>query len=52
MRPKQTVARDLRIVLRELRALVKGGKLEPLTAALLDKMIQLVELLLRQTLQL
>jgi hypothetical protein len=51
MRPKQVVARDLRVVLRELRVLVKGGKLEPMVAAMLDKMIRLVELLLRQTLQ-
>jgi len=51
MRPKQVVARDLRAVLRELHGIVKTGKLEPRTVEMLDKMIRLVELLLRQTLQ-
>jgi len=51
MRPKQVVARDLRMVLRELRSILKAGKLEPMTAGLLERMIRLVELLLRQTLQ-
>jgi hypothetical protein len=47
-RPNQVVERDLKIVLRELRALVTGGKLEPMAAAMLGLMIRLVELLLRQ----
>lgn len=48
MRPKQVIARDLRIVLKELRAVLKRGGLEPMTAGLLEKMIRLAELLLRQ----
>jgi hypothetical protein len=52
MRPKQVIARDLRAVLRELRGIMKAGKLEPMVASLLERMIRLVELLLRQTLQL
>jgi hypothetical protein len=51
MRPKQVVDRDLRIVLRELRGLLKGGKLDPMVAAMLEKMIRLVELLARQVRQ-
>ena len=51
MRPSQVVARDLRLVLRELRGLLKGGKLDPVTAAMLEKMIRLVELLVRQVRQ-
>lgn len=48
MIPKQVIARDMRVVLAELRGLIKAGGLEPTTAALLKTMIRLVELLLRQ----
>jgi len=41
----------LKLCLRELRAIVKAGKLEPLVASMLDKMIRLIELLLRQVSQ-
>ena len=51
MIPAQVVARDLRIVLGELRALEKGGKLDPMVAAMLKTMIRLVELLARQVRQ-
>ena len=51
MRPSQVVARDLRIVLRELRGLLASGKLDPVVAAALEKMIRLVELLARQVRQ-
>jgi len=51
MLPKQVVARDLGLVLTELREMAKSGKLEPMTAAMLKTMIRLVELLRRQTLQ-
>ena len=51
MRPASVVARDLRAVLRELRGLLKDGKLDPTTLAMLEKMIRLVELLARQVRQ-
>jgi len=49
--PSQIVARDLRIVLGELRALEKGGKLDPMVAGMLKTMIRLVEILARQVRQ-
>ena len=49
--PTQVVARDLRVVLGELRALEKAGKLDPMVAAMLKTMIRLVEILARQVRQ-
>lgn len=51
MASAQTVARDLAIVLGELRTIAKSGGLDPMVATMLKTMIRLVELLRRQALQ-
>lgn len=50
MASKQIVARDLALVLKDLRALAAQGRLDPVVGALLNTTIRLVDLLRRQTL--
>ena len=50
MATPQTIARDLSLVLGELRDLQKSGQLDPLVASMLKVMIRLVEMLRRQAL--
>jgi hypothetical protein len=47
---KQVVARDLGIVLGELRELAKTPGLDPMVSTMLKVMIRLVEVMRRQTL--
>ena len=48
MGPKQLVQRDLSLVLQDLQKLESAGKLDPVVAALLRVIIQLVESLKHQ----